>query len=309
MIVYPREIQNLIKSIHSLKNLKKLHLLTAPGVPFSFNSHKFDFPSNLTVLEIGLRLRSDIEYNGLIHYLGSAPPLECLTLNDLQQCPDTLLMTLSDYVVNSETLLEVMIRLDRFRNRDVFQTFLARLSSSMIARAEIRTDEPTSIPKKAIVSFLQSIKFMRDVDIMTVECEEELSDDQWNEFDKLVVAHPSLHSLSIDGCDITKPFPRLILLRSEEPAFLTEYKLLIQLTRLVAGCRPKKKFRVPMEIIMMIVKTLVHEESLLAPWQLSLILRCLSDRQTLGRVPSQSQFVFNPAILYIRCFRALKSLA
>ena len=307
MTVYPRETRALIKSIHMLKDLKELHLLDEPDVPFAFNSHEFNFPSTLTVLDICLELRSEFEYNALIRYLHSAPPLEYLLLNDLQQCPDAFLMALADYMANSDTLLEVMLCLDKFRNPDVLQTFLARLSSSTIARFEIRTDEPTYIPKEAIVPFLNSIKFMRNVDILTIECEEKLSDSQWNEVNQLVKAHPSVHSFSIAECEFYKSSPI-----DEERAFVAEYQCLVTLTRLVSGCRPKKKFRVPMEIIMMIVKTLVHEKSLIAPWQLSLVLRCLFDRRTLGRVTSQSQiewYHFNPTILYIQCFRALKRLA
>jgi hypothetical protein len=213
-------------------------------------------------------------------------------------------MELADYVATSNSLLQLELMFDFFRDTKVLESFLSRVFSSKIVSFSIRVETPISVSAESPFHLVRLAKFMFHMSLDGIVCPELHQDpSQLATLQQLVDSHPSLELLRVGSKDVYNAGHD----RPKRYLYVEKIVYLIRFTRLLAGHKQHKPLRVPQELILQIFKLSTLETRLVNSPRLNLILNCISDRRTLGRVQSEVIPV-DWAILYAKCSQALMEL-
>ncbi len=174
----------------------------------------------------------------------------------------------------------------------------------MIVSFSMKVQKPISVSAETLCRFVQSAECLTELILYRVECPELVQDpSQLVKLQQLVDSHQLLQSICIGDISVCGAH----LDRLESRLSLKEIMYLVKFTRLLAGYKLSRPLRVPMEIILQIFGLNALETGAVSSLRLNLIMKCLADRCTLGRVRSEVVEV-NWAVFYAKCLQALRVL-
>ncbi len=141
--------------------------------------------------------------------------------------------------------------------------------------------------------------------------EDQLEEDDLNkteaEIQALIDTHPSLNRLEIGDQLFIRCLKTTTGLDFTWEEYITEARNLVRFTRPFSGSKQHATRFLPTELILIIL-TCSLECSVWQRDRLNVIIDCLLNRHSLGRVDSEVVREFDPNILFVRCRQALEGL-
>ena len=263
------------------------------------------FPSGLKSLQISVPIRSSNQLRDCITALSKLHKLAHLDLSNIVSCSPSVLAALANVIAHSDSLIGVQLAFGSHIN---FDGFLERVSKSTIIFLSIEiADESSEQPQfvislKAVTRFLLSSSCINRLSLYSIKCVGLQDANEKNTMQDIVNAHPSLDDLDL----YENTFNRAASVESEE--LVSALSFLVHITRPLAGGMRTRATILPAEVIRIILKYPVVECGLLSLPRLNLIVNSLLDRRTLGLIDTEI-FHFRVSVLYVRCMRALQSVA
>ncbi len=295
-----QQIRHLNEAWQKLEHLTTLGLFNFPS---STEIGDVIFPLSLTSLTINISFNNRHDYSSNFRILNELPSLEYL---ELLHCSDAILSEKNaDYIAASNSLLKLRLVFYLIPSSEVLESVLSRVSSSKIVSFSlVIVPIGFSLSAKTLFNLIQSAKFYQLIELSGIQCPELAQDpNQLVKLQQLVDSHPFLQSLTVGDIVVHSAHNN----RSNRPLYDKETGHLVRFTRLLAGYKLGRPLRLPMEIILHIFKINALEATPTNSHHLNLIMKCLFDRRTLGRVRSEVM-PFSLAVLYSKCARALNEL-
>jgi hypothetical protein len=294
-----RHISTAWQNFEYLTTLSLRYLLCLPGIDFG----DISFPWSLKSLSMHHTL-NDPQNSQIMKLLTNLPPLEHLELKSHLHFSDTTAPEIADYITASNSLLKLELVFSPFRNPELLESFLSRVAKSRIVSFSLRVLMPISVSAEMLFRFVRSAECLNRLMLSGFECPELDHDpNQPVELQQLVDSHPLLRSITVGRTAVS----RTGYDRTKRCLDVKEIGPLIKFTRLLAGYKLSKPLRVPTEIILHIFKINALEAVPKNSPHLNLIMKCLADRCTLGKVRCEVVSA-DWAVLYSKCSRALKEL-
>jgi hypothetical protein len=303
MTIFPEHLRPLASIWQSLKQLTTLQIGNEPNLPpICFDD--IVFPVTLKRLLIAVKLSTDGQYSQILRVLNELPSLENLSLQ-LICSNDATLMELANYAAASSTLLKLELEFDSFRNTEILESFLVRLSAAMIPSLSIKVSRQISVSADTISQLVLSANIQKKVELSGIECPELLQDkSRLNDLRKLCNEDLWIYPIFSD-----RGARGIYILRGCYETSLVREVIgnLVKFSRLLAGYKLTEPLRVPTEIILPIFMFRVLEAEIFNSSRLKVITRCLADQRTLGEVNS-TVVKMDAAVLYRKCLGVLKKL-
>ena len=298
----PEEVEDFTNAISKLHKLESLDLwndgsYTLEDEPLSVLS----LPSTVKELLMARTISDEEEYDDFFRILDELPDLE--VLGEKIQLFDVKMRHVTsffDRLEQKDRLYHLSIQIESTEDpiNQIASEILRRVSKLRLQHLSICLPDYQIIQRDELIQALHSFRFLSS----TCHFPFYLEDDE---------------NLTLEESSIVfdqNPFLRYLTL-CEPPKrpkysayqYTWRFREIVRLGRLCSGLRMTANTRLPLEIMRYILCGSFHDWPTVVEKHFQLIIRCLSDRRTLGLVHTVRR-EFNSGLLYQRCFTALEKV-